>query len=48
MEINEFVMANEKAIRLGVFFGILGVMALWGIGAAIIAARYFRWEARAI
>lgn len=29
MEINEFVMANEKVIRLGAFFGILGVMAVW-------------------
>ncbi|MEO1158835.1 MAG: ABC transporter permease [Pseudomonadota bacterium] len=35
----------------GVVYSILphmGVMALWGIGAAIIAARFFRWEARAI
>ena len=31
VEINEFVMANEKAIRMGVFFGILGLMALWEI-----------------
>jgi hypothetical protein len=25
----------------------LGVMALWGIGAAIIAARFFNWDTRA-
>ena len=29
MGINEFVMANEKVIRMGFFFGILAVMALW-------------------
>lgn len=31
MEINEFVMTNEKTIRMGFFFGMLGVMALWEI-----------------
>ena len=35
----------------GIVYSILphlGVMALWGIGAAFVAARYFRWESRAI
>jgi hypothetical protein len=34
----------------GIVYSILphlGVMALWGIFAALIAARYFNWEARA-
>ncbi|MGB7205084.1 MAG: ABC transporter permease [Anderseniella sp.] len=34
----------------GVIYSILphlGVMALWGVGAALIAIRYFHWEARA-
>jgi len=46
VEINEFVMANEKAIRMGVFFGILGVMALWEILAprrALTVSKAVRW-----
>ena len=46
MEINEFVMANEKAIRLGAFFGILGVMAVWEILAprrALTVSKAVRW-----
>jgi sterol desaturase/sphingolipid hydroxylase (fatty acid hydroxylase superfamily) len=46
MEINEFVMANEKAIRMGAFFGILGVMALWEILAprrALTVSKAVRW-----
>jgi sterol desaturase/sphingolipid hydroxylase (fatty acid hydroxylase superfamily) len=46
MEINEFVMANEKAIRMGAFFGILGVMALWEILAprrALTISKAIRW-----
>jgi sterol desaturase/sphingolipid hydroxylase (fatty acid hydroxylase superfamily) len=46
MEINEFVMANEKVIRLGAFFGILGVMALWEILAprrALTVSKAVRW-----
>lgn len=31
MEINEFVLANEVPIRMGCFFGILAVMALWEV-----------------
>ncbi len=29
MNFNEFVMSNEVPIRLGFFFGIFGIMALW-------------------
>jgi sterol desaturase/sphingolipid hydroxylase (fatty acid hydroxylase superfamily) len=46
MEINEFVMANEKVIRMGAFFGILGVMALWEILAprrALTVSKAIRW-----
>lgn len=31
MQINEFVLANEVPIRMGCFFGILAVMALWEV-----------------
>lgn len=31
MDINEFVIANEKTIRMSFFFGILIVMALWEV-----------------
>ncbi len=46
VEINEFVMANERVIRLGAFFGILGVMALWEILAprrALTVSKAVRW-----
>ena len=46
MEINEFVMANEKVIRMGAFFGILGVMAIWEILAprrALTISKAIRW-----
>ena len=46
MEINEFVMANEKAIRMGAFFGILGVMAIWEILAprrTLTVSKAVRW-----
>jgi len=46
MEINEFVMTNERAIRMGVFFGILGVMAVWEILAprrALTVSKAVRW-----
>jgi sterol desaturase/sphingolipid hydroxylase (fatty acid hydroxylase superfamily) len=46
MDINEFVLANEKAIRMGVFFGILGVMAVWEILAprrALTVSKAVRW-----
>ena len=46
MEINEFVMTNEKFIRMGFFFGILTTMALWGILApkrALTVSKAVRW-----
>jgi len=46
MEINEFVLVNEKTIRLGAFFGILGVMAVWEILAprrALTISKTVRW-----
>jgi len=46
MDINEFVMTNEKAIRMGAFFGILGVMAVWEILAprrALTISKAVRW-----
>ncbi|GMR17865.1 MAG: sterol desaturase family protein [Gammaproteobacteria bacterium] len=46
MDINEFVMANEKYIRMGFFFGILTTMALWEILAprrALTVSKTVRW-----
>ena len=46
MEINEFVTANETTIRMGAFFGILGVMAFWEILAprrALTVSKAVRW-----
>lgn len=46
MEINEFVMTNEKFIRMGFFFGILTTMALWEILApkrALTVSKAVRW-----
>jgi sterol desaturase/sphingolipid hydroxylase (fatty acid hydroxylase superfamily) len=46
MDINEFVIANEKPIRMSFFFGILIVMALWEIVAprrALTISKAVRW-----
>lgn len=46
MDINEFVMANEKTIRMSFFFGILIVMALWEVIAprrALTISKTVRW-----
>ena len=46
MDINEFVMANEKTIRMSIFFGILIVMALWEVVAprrALTVSKTIRW-----
>jgi sterol desaturase/sphingolipid hydroxylase (fatty acid hydroxylase superfamily) len=46
MDINEFVMANEKTIRMSFFFGIIIVMALWEIIAprrALTISKTVRW-----
>jgi len=29
LNLNDFIMANEMPVRLGFFFGIFAVMALW-------------------
>ena len=46
MSIGEFVMAHEKAIRLGFFLGMLGLMALWEMLAprrALTVSKAVRW-----
>ncbi len=46
MTINEFIVANEVAIRLGFFFGIFAVMAAWEILApkrALTVSKTVRW-----
>lgn len=46
MTINEFVMNNEVPIRLGFFFGIFAVMALWEVLAprrALTVSKSMRW-----
>lgn len=46
MSIDAFVMANEVAIRLGFFFGVLILMALWEILAprrALTVSKAVRW-----
>lgn len=46
MEINEFVMSNEKVIRLSAFIGVLTVMAIWEIIAprrALTVSKLIRW-----
>ncbi|UCE88641.1 MAG: sterol desaturase family protein [Pseudomonadota bacterium] len=46
MSISEFVMANEPAIRMGFFLGILGVMAVWEIATprrALTISKTVRW-----
>ncbi len=41
---SEFLLQNEPAIRLGCFFGILAVMALWEVAAPRRARSYLRWR----
>lgn len=46
MSLSEFVMQHELAIRLGFFFGVLAVMALWEILAprrALTVSKAVRW-----
>jgi len=46
MNVTEFVMANEKTIRMGFFFGMLLLMALWEIVAprrALTVSKTVRW-----
>lgn len=46
MDINEFVMTNEKVIRLSAFVGVLTIMAVWEIIAprrALTVSKLVRW-----
>lgn len=46
MELNEFILANETTIRMGFFFGILLIMAVWEILAprrALTVSKTVRW-----
>jgi len=46
MNLNDFIMANETSIRLGFFFGIFAVMAVWEILApkrALTVSKVLRW-----
>ncbi len=47
MNIDEFIMQNEVPIRLGFFFGIFAVMALWELAAprrALTSSKLVRWS----
>lgn len=46
MNIDEFIMQNEVAIRVGCFFGILVIMAIWEVIAprrALTVSKTIRW-----
>jgi sterol desaturase/sphingolipid hydroxylase (fatty acid hydroxylase superfamily) len=46
MELNEWLMANEQPVRMGFFFGMLVVMALWEVVAprrALTVSKAVRW-----
>ena len=46
MDINEFVIAQEPAIRLGFFFGVLGLMSVWEVLAprrTLTVSKTLRW-----
>jgi len=46
MDLNDFILANEKPIRMGFFFGILAVMAIWELLAprrALTVSKAVRW-----
>ncbi|MDH5784142.1 MAG: sterol desaturase family protein [Chromatiales bacterium] len=46
MELTEWLMANERPVRLGFFFGILAVMAVWEVAAprrALTVSKAVRW-----
>ncbi|MEN8169797.1 MAG: sterol desaturase family protein [Pseudomonadota bacterium] len=46
MELNEWLMANEQPVRMGFFFGMLAVMALWEVIAprrALTVSKAVRW-----
>lgn len=46
MNLEEFIMSNEKSIRMGFFFGVLVMMALWEIAAPrrkLTVSKTLRW-----
>ncbi len=46
MNLEEFILTNEKVIRMGFFFGVLAVMALWEIVAPrrrLTVSKTVRW-----
>ena len=43
----ERILANEAALRLGFFLGILGLMALWELLAARRELQHSQWRRRA-
>lgn len=46
MSFNDFVIANETSVRLGFFFGIFGIMALWELVSPrrpLQASKTVRW-----
>jgi sterol desaturase/sphingolipid hydroxylase (fatty acid hydroxylase superfamily) len=46
VNLEEFIMTNEKPIRMGFFFGVLAIMALWEIAAPrrqLTASKTVRW-----
>jgi sterol desaturase/sphingolipid hydroxylase (fatty acid hydroxylase superfamily) len=46
MDINEFVIAHEQAVRLGFFFGVLGLMSVWEVLAprrTLTVSKAVRW-----
>lgn len=46
MDINEFVIAHEPAVRLGFFFGVLGLMSVWELLAprrSLTVSKTVRW-----
>lgn len=46
MSLSDLVMQHERAIRLGFFFGVLAVMALWELAAprrALTVSKAMRW-----
>ena len=46
MSLEEFILTNEKPIRMGFFFGVLMIMALWEIAAPrrkLTVSKTLRW-----
>ncbi|MDH5178374.1 MAG: sterol desaturase family protein [Gammaproteobacteria bacterium] len=46
MDLNEYILAHEKTIRMGFFFGILTIMAVWEVLAprrALTVSKAIRW-----